>query len=185
MCAISQGCCYTVSVAHVHCLLRASFSTAEPRLPTVLLLTPSYVRYCTPCHWKLSIQSMKCTLVTPPPTLFHLLGQLSRHSARLPRRHLHPSPSSSANPLPVTQPGPPPTAPLPAASQYGERVHRRRQQAELIRKGQEIRTNQSKPGSALRKRFWKDVSVQTSPGMIPLFTPKYQTGFPNTTSAPS
>ncbi|KAL8946112.1 MAG: hypothetical protein Q9222_007447 [Ikaeria aurantiellina] len=78
------------------------------------------------------------------------------------RRCLHPSPSASANALPITHAGPPPTAPLPAASQYGERVDRRRKQAELIKKGQELRTNQSKPSNALKKRFWTDVHVQTS-----------------------
>ncbi|KAI4138299.1 MAG: hypothetical protein L6R39_006856 [Caloplaca ligustica] len=76
------------------------------------------------------------------------------------RRHLHSSRTVFANPLPVTQPGPPPTAPLPAASQYGERVDRRRRQSELIRRGQEIRSKESKPGSALNKRFWKDVHIR-------------------------
>ncbi|KAL9011404.1 MAG: hypothetical protein Q9173_003753, partial [Seirophora scorigena] len=69
--------------------------------------------------------------------------------------------SVSANPVSVTRPGPPPTAPLPAASQYGERADRRRQQAELIKKAQDKRTEAAKPGSALKKRFWKDVHVQT------------------------
>ncbi|KAI4196108.1 MAG: hypothetical protein LQ350_006771 [Teloschistes chrysophthalmus] len=112
---------------------------------------------------------MKCALVTPLPTSPRPFRQLPRVrlSTRPTRRLLHPSPSSAANPLPVTQPGPPPTAPLPAASHYGERVDRRRRQAELIRKGQEIRTNQSKPANTLKKRFWKDVSIRTSPGMIP------------------
>lgn len=112
-------------------------------------------------------QKMKCALVTPIPSLPHPFSHLSRPSTRPTRRLLHPSPSSAANPLPVTQPGPPPTAPLPAASHYGERVDRHRRQAELIRKGQEIRSNQSKLANTLKKRFWKDVSVRTSPGMIP------------------
>ncbi|KAL8688507.1 MAG: hypothetical protein Q9224_004865, partial [Gallowayella concinna] len=60
------------------------------------------------------------------------------------------------------QPGPPPTAPLPAASQYGERVHRRRRQADLIRKAQDIRIEQLKPGRAMNQRFWKDVIVKTN-----------------------
>ncbi|KAL8715487.1 MAG: hypothetical protein Q9220_000822 [cf. Caloplaca sp. 1 TL-2023] len=90
-------------------------------------------------------------------------------------------PSSSANPLPVTHAGPPPTAPLPAASQYGERVDRRRKQAELIKKGQEIRTNQSKPNSALKKRFWKDVHVQSSDdGSYMIFLDKRPVRHPQT-----
>ncbi|KAL8789981.1 MAG: hypothetical protein Q9213_000867 [Squamulea squamosa] len=80
----------------------------------------------------------------------------------LERRYLHTSPSVLATALPLTQPGPPPTAPLPAASQYGERVDRRRRQAELIKKGQDMRMQQIKPSSAMKKRFWKDVAVQTN-----------------------
>ncbi|KAI4088497.1 MAG: hypothetical protein LQ344_006010 [Seirophora lacunosa] len=77
------------------------------------------------------------------------------------RRHLHASPAGAANPVSVTRPGPPPKAPLPAASQYGEHVDRRRRQAELIKKAQDKRTEAAKPGSALKKRFWTDVHVQT------------------------
>ncbi|KAL8733116.1 MAG: hypothetical protein Q9166_002308 [cf. Caloplaca sp. 2 TL-2023] len=68
----------------------------------------------------------------------------------------------SAVPFSITQPGPPPTAPLPAASQYGERIDRRRRRAELIKKGQDMRTEQLKPGSAMKKRFWKDVGIETN-----------------------
>ncbi|KAI4282463.1 MAG: hypothetical protein L6R35_005405 [Caloplaca aegaea] len=77
------------------------------------------------------------------------------------RRHLHASSAVAANPASITRPGPPPTAPLPAASQYGQGVDRRRRQAELIKRGQEKRTEVAKPASALKKRFWKDVHVQT------------------------
>jgi len=73
----------------------------------------------------------------------------------------HPAP---ATPLPFAAVGPPPPAPpLPAASQHGERVERRRRQAELLKRGQDLRASQMKPGSALKKRFWKDVSVRTTP----------------------
>ncbi|KAL9124538.1 MAG: hypothetical protein Q9217_006140 [Psora testacea] len=74
---------------------------------------------------------------------------------------LHNSATRSATPLPLTATGPPPAAPLPAASQDGERVDRRRRQAELLKRGQDLRINQMKPGSAMQKRFWKAVSVQT------------------------
>ncbi|KAL8784794.1 MAG: hypothetical protein Q9195_008893 [Heterodermia aff. obscurata] len=78
-------------------------------------------------------------------------------------RCLHASPFRAANPLPNTAAGPPPSAPVPAASQYGDRVDRRRQQAELLRRGQDLRASQMKPGSAMKKRFWKDVNVEHDP----------------------
>ncbi|KAL8741547.1 MAG: hypothetical protein Q9190_005861 [Brigantiaea leucoxantha] len=85
-------------------------------------------------------------------------------TARLYQRCLHHSPTTFATPLPVTQPGPPPSAPRPAASQYGEQIDRRRRQAELFKRGQEMRSTQAKPGNAMKKRFWKDVSVTTADG---------------------
>ena len=77
---------------------------------------------------------------------------------------LHTTAPIAATPLPTTAPGPPPPAPVPAASQYGERVDRRRRQAELLKRGQDLRASQMKPGTAMKKRFWKDVSVQTDNG---------------------
>ncbi|KAL8858171.1 MAG: hypothetical protein Q9178_005348 [Gyalolechia marmorata] len=103
---------------------------------------------------------MNSIVVLPPSILSH--PHLPRSVTTLKRRCLHASSSSLATPLPVTQAGPPPTAPLPAVSQYGERVNRRRRQAELLKKGQEMRMQQMKPGSAMKKRFWKDVGVQTN-----------------------
>lgn len=78
---------------------------------------------------------------------------------------LHTTIPQAATPLPVTATGPPPSAPIPAASQFGERVDRRRKQAELLKRGQDLRSSQMKPGTAMKKRFWKDVSVQTDDGM--------------------
>ena len=87
-------------------------------------------------------------------------------SSSLSQRCLHSSAFRAANPLPVTGSGPPPPAPKPAASQPQERLARARKQAELLKRGQELR-NASEPsgtkpkaGVALRKRFWKDVSVK-------------------------
>ncbi|KAF6218051.1 hypothetical protein HO133_006463 [Letharia lupina] len=74
---------------------------------------------------------------------------------------LHTTSPRVATPLPITATGPPPAAPQPAASQYGERVDRRRRQAELLKRGQDMRASHMKPGTAIKKRFWKDVSVQT------------------------
>ena len=78
---------------------------------------------------------------------------------------LHTTSAQAATPLPITATGPPPAAPQPAASQYGERVDRRRRQAELLKRGQDMRASQMKPGTAIKKRFWKDVSVETDDGM--------------------
>ena len=80
---------------------------------------------------------------------------------------LHITTPKPATPLPITAAGPPPSPPVPAASQYGERVDRRRRQAELLKRGQDLRANQMKPGTAMKKRFWKDVSVKTMPGVHP------------------
>ena len=80
-------------------------------------------------------------------------------------RCLHTTVPRLATPLPITATGPPPAAPQPAASHYGERVDRRRRQAELLKRGQDMRASQTKPGTAIKKRFWKDVSVQTDEGM--------------------
>lgn len=70
----------------------------------------------------------------------------------------------NANILSFTATGPPPAAPVPSASQYGEQVSRRRRQAELLKRGQDLRTSQMKPGTAMSKRFWKDVIVKTEAG---------------------
>ena len=81
---------------------------------------------------------------------------------------LHTTTPRIANPLPITATGPPPAAPQPAASQYGEQVDRRRRQAELLKRGQDMRATHMKPGTAIKRRFWKDVSVQTDDGMTDL-----------------
>ena len=87
-------------------------------------------------------------------------------SYSLPRfQCLHTSIPRVAIPLPITATGPPPAPPQPAASQYGERVDRRRRQAELLERAQDMRVSQMKPGTAIKKRFWKDVSVQSDDGM--------------------
>ena len=83
---------------------------------------------------------------------------------------LHTTTSRGATPFPITLTGPPPAAPVPEASQYGERVDRRRRQAELLKRGQDMRVSQMKPGTAMKKRFWKDVSVHNDDG-ISLYLP--------------
>lgn len=110
--------------------------------------------------------------IMPPNSLPRIVSStMSRtNSSRLPfARCIHSSPSTSANPLPITGTGPAPAPPVPAASQYGERVERRRRQAEMIKQSQAARQAQvTKPVTALKKRFWKHVSVQTAPGKLML-----------------
>lgn len=72
---------------------------------------------------------------------------------------LHTSPLRNANLLPITATGPPPAAPLPSVSESSER---RKRQAELLARGQDMRA-QMKPGTTgvgIKKRFWKDVFVK-------------------------
>lgn len=96
------------------------------------------------------------------------LGRSSKFAQRiyghLEKEYLHTTVLVRANPLPVTAAGPPPSAPIPAASQYGERNDRRRRQAEMLQRGQELRASQTKPGNAMKKRFWKDVTVRADSG---------------------
>lgn len=77
---------------------------------------------------------------------------------------LHATTPRTATSFPISVPGPPPPAPAPATSQYDERADRRRRQAELLKKGQDLRASHVKPGTAMKKRFWKDVSVQKDKG---------------------
>ena len=72
-------------------------------------------------------------------------------------------PSSFAATLPLTAAGPPPSAPVPAASQYGERIERRRRQAALLQKGRELKGGSENAQASLKKRFWKDVTVDKAP----------------------
>ena len=78
-------------------------------------------------------------------------------------RCLHASASKAAVAHPVTTHGPPPKTPLPAASQYGEYVERKKRQSELVKQGKELR-KQENPSSVLKKRFWKDVHVKEVSG---------------------
>ncbi|KAI9721730.1 MAG: hypothetical protein M1812_002065 [Candelaria pacifica] len=73
---------------------------------------------------------------------------------------LHTTTSKPATALPITAHGPPPKAPIPAATESEDRVARRRKQAALLQRGQDLRASQMKPGSAMKKRFWKDVHVR-------------------------
>ncbi|KAF2085388.1 ATP12-domain-containing protein [Saccharata proteae CBS 121410] len=78
-------------------------------------------------------------------------------------RCLHTSDPKPANALPVTATGPPPGPPRAAAGTAEERVARKKKQIEMIERGKELRANPAKPASALKKRFWGEVSVKESP----------------------
>lgn len=97
-------------------------------------------------------------------------SSLSARRTNVPRtafsayRCLHNSSSSRATPLPhPTVPGPPPQP--PQASEQ-ERLARKKKNADLLQKGQAMKTDPAKPASALRKRFWKEVSVKETPGSL-------------------
>lgn len=74
---------------------------------------------------------------------------------------LHNSSTKGATPANHrTVAGPPPPAPQAAVSFPQDRVARKRQQAEQLKRSQNTKVNPQKPGSALQKRFWKDVTVK-------------------------
>ncbi|KJY01080.1 ATP synthase mitochondrial F1 complex assembly factor 2 like protein [Zymoseptoria brevis] len=74
---------------------------------------------------------------------------------------LHTTPSKGATPVAhPTVPGPPPKAPQPAATSPDERIARKRALADHIRQSEQTKVNPAKPGSALQKRFWKNVHVK-------------------------
>jgi hypothetical protein len=80
-------------------------------------------------------------------------------------RCLHNSPSRTATPLPhPIAAGPPPQPPIAPATETEERVARKRQQAALLARQEQIKVDPAKPASALRKRFWKETSVKETAG---------------------
>lgn len=87
--------------------------------------------------------------------------QPPQHAVRSRARWLHGTPSKDATPIPhPTITGPPPSPPESTPSAAGERITRKRQQAEALQEAQNTKINPSKPGTALQKRFWKDVLVK-------------------------
>ncbi|KAF2161235.1 hypothetical protein M409DRAFT_59240 [Zasmidium cellare ATCC 36951] len=74
---------------------------------------------------------------------------------------LHTTPAKEATPIAhPTVPGPPPTAPQAEPTFAQSRIARKKHQADQLRQSQNFKVNSSKPGSALSKRFWKNVSVK-------------------------
>ncbi|KAF7898646.1 hypothetical protein EAF00_005092 [Botryotinia globosa] len=96
--------------------------------------------------------------------------------APLSQRCIHTTPPSPATVAPAafTASGPPPAAPTPSAEHVGIRVARKRKQAELLKKGQDMRdvANGKGRGTAKLKRFWKDVNVQDTEEGLQIFLDK-------------
>lgn len=72
-----------------------------------------------------------------------------------------------ADVAPITAAGPPPAAPVASVEHHDIRVARKKKQAELLKRGQDMRAigNGTGGGSAKTKRFWKDVNVKKTDGM--------------------
>ncbi|TGO23542.1 hypothetical protein BPAE_0129g00260 [Botrytis paeoniae] len=96
--------------------------------------------------------------------------------APLSQRCIHTTPPSPATVAPAafTASGPPPAAPTPSAEHVDIRVARKRKQAELLKKGQDMRAvaNGKGGGTAKLKRFWKDVHVQDTEEGLQIFLDK-------------
>ncbi|PBP28333.1 hypothetical protein BUE80_DR000679 [Diplocarpon rosae] len=84
------------------------------------------------------------------------------------QRCLHTSSAAPATVQPITASGPPPKVPVPSAEHVDSRVARRRKQAELLKRGMDLRAvaGGTGGGSAKTKRFWREVHVkQTDEGL--------------------
>lgn len=82
-------------------------------------------------------------------------------------RPMHSSAAQAAKVVPIVGTGPPPEPPLPVARPSNDRIERRKRQAELLRATRVIRNADSGKVTTLRKRFWKDVSVNEVNGEPP------------------
>jgi ATP synthase F1 complex assembly factor 2 len=78
-------------------------------------------------------------------------------------RSLSSTTTQRATALPITATGPPPRAPVPQSSEYGDRIVERRRKAELLQKGKELREAQTGKYNPLKRRFWKEVHVKEVP----------------------
>ncbi|KUJ23402.1 ATP12-domain-containing protein [Mollisia scopiformis] len=91
-----------------------------------------------------------------------------RRPSAFSQRCLHSSPPNPATVAPITASGPVPAAPVPSAEHVDSRVARRRKQAELLKKGQDLRAVAAGTGggTAKQKRFWKHVHVKPVDGKL-------------------
>ncbi|OAQ68641.1 ATP12 ATPase family protein [Pochonia chlamydosporia 170] len=101
------------------------------------------------------------------PTTQLPLRTLSRAiSTTINSRMMHATASKAANVAPILGTGPPPEPPTPAVRNMNERIERRRKQAELLKQAKVIRNAKDGKSTTLRKRFWKEVSVQEVDGAL-------------------
>ncbi|XDG07864.1 hypothetical protein ABKA04_007479 [Annulohypoxylon sp. FPYF3050] len=106
------------------------------------------------------------------------------------QRKIHNTTPAPATVSPIHGTGPPPEPPVPAADSATSRLERRKKQAELLERAQEIRRSTSKSSSsnpkkeareyALKKRFWKDVHVHEVDGAWEVHLDKRPLRHPNT-----
>ncbi|KAK5708063.1 ATP synthase mitochondrial F1 complex assembly factor 2 [Elasticomyces elasticus] len=95
------------------------------------------------------------------PRAITAASSLSARRSTAAIRCLHTTPTRDATPVShPTVVGPPPSAPQASVAFPQDRVARKRQQAELLERGQQLKTNAAKPTTALQKRFWRNVSVK-------------------------
>lgn len=93
---------------------------------------------------------------------------------------LHTSAARCATPLPhPSVPGPPPETPTPSASDALDRVARKKRQAEMLQQAKGARSSAAKPASALKKRFWNDVSVRETDAGLQVFLDNRPVRTPN------
>ena len=158
-----------------------------------------YVYPCTPCHIvsileksKQDKHSLKLTSsitidILRQNTIPHSMKRITQFSSiespsfwqfictyrpvskPLSYRCLHTTPPQPATVEPITASGPPPSAPVASAEHANSRVARRRKQAELLKRGQDLRAvaGGSGGGTAKQKRFWRDVHVRKVDGKQP------------------
>jgi len=131
-------------------------------------LNQRFERSDRPCVDKLYLRHLLHRLEVDVMDL-HIAFRRSLRAAfvhRRPRRGLlHTSNFRSANPIPFpTIVEPPPSPPEPERIQPDD--NRKRRQAELLRKGRDVGSNPSRPATVLQKRFWRDVSVEETPGKL-------------------
>ncbi|KAJ6444063.1 ATP12 ATPase family protein [Purpureocillium lavendulum] len=84
-------------------------------------------------------------------------------------RSFHSSIPAAANVAPILGTGPPPEPPTPEARNINERVARRKKQAEMLKAAKVIRNSKDGKQTTLRKRFWKEASVQEVDGALQVF----------------
>ena len=104
-----------------------------------------------PLDGSLAVRNRTCIQITP-----------------ITQKCIHTTPVKPAVVAPITASGPPPKPPIASAEHVDSRVARRRKQAELLKRGQDLRSIAagSGGGTAKQKRFWNDVHVKYADGKL-------------------